>query len=94
MASGRPRIPAPLRALVGAGMLAATVRVVDAAWRRGTGRPTPVEGRSDHEDEDAAAPSVVRDRLVYALLLGGALRLARRAGLPKDDSRRKRKDPA
>ncbi len=94
MASGRPRVPAPLRALIGAGMLAATVRVVDAAWRRGTGRPTPVEARSDRGDDDAAAPSVVRDRLVYALLLDGALRLARRAGLPKDGSSTKWKDPA
>jgi len=41
--------------------------------------------RSDPAGDGDASPRVVRDRLLYALLLGGALRLARRAGLQDDD---------
>lgn len=85
------RVPGPLRPLVGAAVLAASVRAVDTAWRSVTGRaaPGPVEptdAAGAAADATAAdEPQLVRDRLVYALLLGGALRLARRAGLPKAD---------
>jgi hypothetical protein len=78
------RLPRPLRRLVGAAVLAGTVRGVDALWRRVTGRPTPVDARSVEDGRRAQEPAVVRDRLLYALLLGAALRLARSAGLPKD----------
>jgi hypothetical protein len=78
-------LPAPLRRLAGGIALVATVRAVDVLWRRLAGRPTPVAVRSDDGDTRAADPAVVRDRLAYALLLGGALRLARRLGLPDDE---------
>lgn len=87
MARRGSSIPKPLRSIVGGAALIATVRVVDVAWRRVTGRPTPVDSRAAEADEaDARAgdAAVVRDRLVYALLLGGALRLARSLGLPDD----------
>lgn len=94
------RLPKELRPLVGGALLVAAVRTVDAVWRRVTGRPTPVETSADG-DADAPTPStepaVVRDRLLYAALLGGALRLARRMGLPKDepkDDLRNGKSPA
>lgn len=91
-ASGGPlsgalrRIPGPLRPLVGATVLALSVRAVDIAWRTVTGRAAP--GATPGDAPGATpddAPRLVRDRLVYALLLGGALRLSRRAGLPKAD---------
>lgn len=91
---GRSRpVPKELRPVIGGVVLVATVRAVDAVWRRVTGRPTPVEdpvetpveAATDATDPAGAVdPSVVRDRLLYATLLGGALRLARRMGLPKD----------
>ena len=81
MASDRTSIPRPLRPLVGGAALVATVRTVDAVWRRVTGRPSPVATRAT-DDGRATDPRIVRDRLAYALLLGGALRLARRLGLP------------
>ena len=95
MASRGSSIPKPLRPVVGGAVLVAAVRVVDVAWRRVTGRPTPVDARATEVDgadasdvtaADARAgePAVVRDRLVYALLLGGAMRLARSLGLPKE----------
>jgi hypothetical protein len=94
-------IPRPLRTFAGGAVLVVTVRVLDAVWRRSTGRPTPVEARTIEDDARAVDPDVVRDRLVYALLLGGALRIARRIGLPKGseqhargDGRSKRKGPA
>ena len=94
------RLPKELRPLVGGALLVATVRTVDAVWRRVTGRPTPVEtpptGGPD-ASTPVTDPSVVRDRLLYAGLLGGALRLARRMGLPKDepkDDLRNGKSPA
>jgi hypothetical protein len=79
-------LPKPLRSIVGGAALVAAVRIVDVAWRRATGRPTPVDARAAEADPDTRAgePAVVRDRLVYALLLGGALRLARSLGLPDD----------
>jgi hypothetical protein len=90
-------IPKPLQPLLGGVVLVATVRAIDLVWRRTTGRRPPLRQQVDPRSveptpaadaataPDDAAPAVVRDRLVYALLLGGALRLARRAGL-KDDT--------
>lgn len=84
-------MPKELRPLVGGLVLVATVRTIDALWRRLTGRQTPVDPTSAVEDARAAGgtddPSVVRDRMLYAALLSGALRLARRAGLPKEPKR-------
>jgi|GEM_PF-6850696 len=85
--SGRRTIPQPLRAAIGSAVLVGSVRVVDALWRRITGRPTPVEARRGEQDTRSAEPAVVRDRLLYALLLGGALRAARRSGLPDEERR-------
>jgi hypothetical protein len=87
MARRGSSIPKPLRPIVGGAVLVATVRVIDAAWRRITGRPTPVDARATEADARAGEPAVVRDRLVYALLLGGALLAARRLGLPEDASK-------
>ena len=94
MARTRSRVPRPLRPLVGGAVLVAGVRVIDALWRRVTGRPTPVASRV-RDDEHASEPAVVRDRLAYALLLGAAQRFARRAGLPAKDAgaRAGAKDP-
>jgi hypothetical protein len=89
MARGGSPIPKGLRPLIGGAVLVASVRVIDVAWRRITGRPTPSTSDTDVDADalDAGAPSVVRDRLLYALLLGGAERLARRSGLPKPKQR-------
>ena len=87
MARSGPGVPKPLRPLVGGAALVAGVRIVDALWRRIAGRPTPTETRAA-DDGRAGEPAVVRDRLAYALLLGAALRLARRAGLSKKDAGR------
>jgi hypothetical protein len=75
------RLPSPLRPIVGGIALVVTVRTIDAIWRRGAGRPTPVEVRANEGDERASESTVVRDRLAYALLLSGAVRIARRFGL-------------
>jgi hypothetical protein len=79
-------LPRPVREAIGRTVLVGAVRSVDALWRRLTGRPTPLEAGTASGTTAAREPAVVRDRLVYALLLGGAARLARRAGLPKDGS--------
>jgi len=91
------RIPKPLQPLLGGAVLVATVRAIDLVWRRTTGRRPPLRQQVDPEaidptrgDDaptapDDSAPGMVRDRLIYALLLGGALRLARRAGLKDDE---------
>jgi len=73
-------LPRSLRAMLGGAVLIGSVRVIDAVWRRTTGRPTPVEDRTVEGDERAADPTVVRDRLTYALLLGAAAWIARRLG--------------
>jgi len=89
------RIPRPLQPLVGSVVLVAAVRAVDIVWTRVTGDPPPhgpsvvppgaspsaaaQAGAADRRAD--AATHVMRDRLIYALLLGSALRLARRAGL-------------
>ena len=80
-------IPKPLRPIVGGLALVGTVRLIDAMWRRTTGRPTPsVEPTADGPPPGTAEEArVVRDRVAYSLLLGGAMRLARRLGLPKDE---------
>jgi hypothetical protein len=80
MARRRSSVPRPLQPLLGGALLVGVVRAIDAVWTRTTGRrpPLPMDGP---EPIDDAAPGVVRDRLVYALLLGGALRLAKRVGL-------------
>jgi len=86
---GPTGLPKPLRPIVGGIALVATIRLIDGLWRRVTGRPTPVT-----EAAEASAPPVgtadearlVRDRVAYAFLLSGAMRLARRLGLPKDDA--------
>ena len=85
MARGGLGVPKPLRPIVGGAVLVAGVRVVDALWRRVTGRPTPVESRGA-DDERAGEPTIVRDRLAYALLLGAVMKVARRAGLPMKDA--------
>lgn len=84
MARRRSSIPRPLQPLLGGALLIGAVRAIDAIWTRTTGRrpPLPTEGA---EPVDDAAPGVLRDRLVYALLLGGALRLAQRVGLEDTD---------
>jgi hypothetical protein len=74
------RIARPLRPLIGSTVLVGAVRTVDAVWTRVSGRRPPRHG-PDPTPQDDASPSVVRDRLVYSLLLDGVLRLARRAGL-------------
>lgn len=82
-------LPKPIRSAIGSAVLVATVRIVDAAWRRTTRRPTPIEhGASDATQADASR--VVSDRLWYALLLDSALRLAHHAGLPAAPKRRRR----
>ncbi len=83
-----PAAPKALRSLIGGAVLVGSVRIIDEAWRRFTGRPTPVDvsdGTDPDADNDAGAPAVVRDRLVYALLLGAAIGMARRVGLPVSD---------
>ncbi len=91
MARGGSPIPKGLRPLIGGAVLVASVRVIDVAWRRTTGRPAPstsdTGAGADADAPDAGSPSVVRDRLLYALLLAGAERLARRSGLPKPKKR-------
>ena len=85
-----PAAPRALRSLIGGAVLVGSVRIIDVAWRRLAGRPTPVDAAQDADPEadgDAAGPAVVRDRLVYAVLLGAAIRLARRFGLPGSDAR-------
>ena len=81
-------LPGPVREAIGGAVLVGSVRTIDALWHRIAGRPTPLEARAAREDAAAAdtsagEPAVVRDRLVYALLLRGAARLAERAGLTK-----------
>jgi len=71
------RMPKELRPVIGGVVLVVGVRTVDALWRCVTGRATPVA-------EPDADDGPVRDRLVYATLLGAALRIARRAGLPAE----------
>lgn len=75
---------------VGALVLVSSVRVVDALWRRIFQRLTPVEAIVDLENIDSSDPRVVHDRLVYALLLVGALRLASRAGWREQNRSSKR----
>jgi len=91
----RPRrrtspIPRPLQPLVGSVVLVVAVRAIDLVWTRMTGARPPSRTTGDEPTGSTAAgsdpnadgaPSVVRDRLLYALLLSGALRLAQRAGL-------------
>lgn len=74
-------LPKELRPVVGGALLVATVRIIDAVWRRTTGRPTPVEtgvAGDSLATTPLTEPAVVRDRLLYATLLGAALRPARR----------------
>lgn len=85
----RLRLPGPLRPVVGGLVLVGAIRSIDATWRRVTGRPTPTsdavaDGPSVHGADEARG---LRDRVVYALLLAGAMRIARRLGLPKDGER-------
>ena len=84
MARRTSRVPRPLRPLVGSAVLVGAVRAIDAIWTRAAGRKPPLPS-SDAVATDDGTPAAVRDRLLYALLLGGALRLARRAGLRDDD---------
>lgn len=84
-------IPGPLQPLVGGIVLVASVRLVDALWRRSTGRPAPSPAPSPGPGADApvtgstAEAREVRDRVVHAFLLGAAMRVARWSGLPRDD---------
>ena len=81
------RLPKDVRPLVGGAVLVAAVRAVDVAWRLVARRPVPTAGAGapadGGDDTDDTDPRVVRDRVAYAALLGGALRLARRLGLPR-----------
>jgi hypothetical protein len=86
--TGRRRttgIPKALRPIVGGIALVGSVRLIDAAWRRVTGRPVPTDqppaGDPSGPADDAG---LVRDRVAYSLLLSAAMRLARRLGLPED----------
>lgn len=87
-------IPGPLQPLVGGIVLVASVRLVDALWRRSTGRPAPSPAPSPGPDTDAPVTGSateareVRDRVVHAFLLGAAMRVARWSGLPRDDTGR------
>lgn len=76
------RLPKNARPLVGGAVLVAAVRAVDVAWRLVARRPVPTTDAADGRDD--TDPRVVRDRVAYAALLGGALRLARRLGLPHE----------
>lgn len=76
------RIPKEVRPALGGIVLVASIRTIDVLWRLVTRRPTPITAAAPQEDEKHAER--VGDRLVYAALLGAALRFARRAGLPKD----------
>lgn len=78
------RAPKELRNAVGGVVLVAAVRTVDALWHRISGRPTPVEARAEDDATRVTDARVVRDRMLYATLLGAALRVARRAGLSDD----------
>jgi hypothetical protein len=62
--------------------------LADGSSETGGGEAGGAMGRAATESAaaDDASPRAVRDRLLYALLLGGALRMARRAGLPDDDA--------
>jgi len=76
------RVPSALRPLVGSVVLVGGVRLVDALWARLGGRRPPTEAApSEPGTGDDTAPALVRDRVLYALLLGGVMRLAERAGL-------------
>jgi hypothetical protein len=76
--------------MIGSAVLVGAVRTVDVVWTRVSGRRPPrrdpVTGPRNDEpqgdtSQDETSPGVVRDRLVYSLMLDGVLRLARRAGL-------------
>jgi hypothetical protein len=91
-------IPGPLQPLVGGIVLVASVRLVDALWRRSTGRPalSPALSPAPSAGPDTDAPVTgsaaeareVRDRVIHAFLLGAAMRVARWSGLPRDDAGR------
>jgi len=81
-------LPGPVREAIGGAVLVGAIRTIDALWRRVTGRPTPLEARMATEDREAGEPAVVRDRLLYAALMGGAARLAGRAGLTRKRTER------
>jgi hypothetical protein len=91
-ATGRllARIPRPLQPVIGSAVLVGAVRAVDFVFKRVTGNPPPI-GVDEQASDGAAASRVVRDRLIYALMLGGALRLAKRAGL-RDTKTTRRED--
>jgi hypothetical protein len=76
------RLPSALRPLVGSVVLVAGVKLVDALWTRLGGRRPPAEAAPSEPGAGGdTAPALVRDRVLYALLLGGVMRLAERAGL-------------
>ena len=83
-------IPRRLQPLVGGLVLVASVRIVDALWRRATGRPAPSPApEADAPVAGSAAEArVVRDRVIHAFVLGAAMRVARWSGLPRDDAGR------
>jgi hypothetical protein len=83
-------IPRPLQSLVGGIVLVASVRIVDALWCRSARRPapSPTPEAGDSVTGSAVEARVVRDRVVHALLLGAAMRVARWSGLPRDDAGR------
>jgi hypothetical protein len=85
----RSRLPQALRPLVGGAVLVGTVRAIDAVWHGVTGRHPPTV--QDGQAAPSSEARLLRDRLVYAALLGTALRIARRAGLADEDV--SREDP-
>lgn len=81
------RLPRPLRPIVGSIALVGSVRLVDAVWRRVMGRPAPTVGEAVDAPPTGTAEEarLVRDRVLHGLLMTGAMRFARRLGLPDDD---------
>jgi hypothetical protein len=80
------RVPGAVRPYLSGLVLVVAVRAVDAVWTRVTGDRPPTRSATDASGAPVApghdgAPRTVRDRLTYALLLGAALRVAKRAGL-------------
>jgi hypothetical protein len=82
------RLPAPLRPLAGSLVLVAGVRLLDAVWQRRSASSTV--GAGGDPDTADTSPDVIRDRLVYSVLLSVVTAFAGRVGMPEKRSRRDR----